>query len=319
MQLSLSFVNDNSLSYIQMFGCSISIATCIIVTFLSLFFKHHKDYTKRKILYLSLSNCFLCLSFLIFPYYLCTIQALFINTLQLMQYTYSSVIAYCTLNDVIHKKQLNKYKYIYSILFFIPELVIPGLLSFYVYITSSIGKSGDYCWLDFENIYKYVTIKKLTLNLFCFVCMLLVLNVFFIVKIRVVMNKNKHSNKELYIHLTRYPLLMVISGIPFIIYRMHYITNKLQGNIWLKLCMTISENFAGAIINVCYMMSPWVRQSLVDSCYSLSAKRGMNLVYDLDEEYDYPLGYEEESCDEIVEEEDNGNNNLLLDNNNNKG
>jgi hypothetical protein len=44
----------------------------------------------------------------------------------------------------------------------------------------------------------------------------------------------------------------------------------------------------------------------------------MNLVYDLDEEYDYPLGYEEESYDEIAEEEDNGNN-MLIDNNNNKG
>lgn len=313
--MQLSILNDNFLSYIQMFGCSISIATCIIVTFLSLFFKHHKDYTKRKILHLSLSNGFLCLSFLIFPHYLCIPQALFINTLQLMQYIYSSVIAYCTLNDVIHKKQLNKHKCLYFLLFIIPELGIPCSISWYVYYTSSIGKSGNYCWLDFDNIYKYVVIKKLTLNLFCFVCMLLVLNVFFIVKIYAVMNKNKHSNKELYIHLTWYPLWMVISGIPFIIYRMHFIINKVQGNVWLKLCMTISENFAGAIINVCYMISPWVRQSLVDSCYSLSAKRGMYLVYDLDADYDYPLGYEEDYYeDEIVEEDEIGNN-LLLDNN----
>ena len=309
MQLSFSYTSDDVLSYIQKFGCSISIATSIIVTFLSLFFKHYKDYTKCKILYLSLSNCVLCLSFLVLGS-LCTMQALFINTLQLMQYAFSSVIAYCTLNHVIHKKHLYKYKHIYSFIFFIPEVVIPCALSVYVYLTSSIGKTGDYCWLDLENIYKYVFMKKLTLNLFCFICMLLVLNVFFIVKIYVVMNKNEHSNKELYIHLTWYPLLMVISGVPFILYRMHFITNKLQGNIFLKFCMTISENFAGAAINVFYMVSPWVRQSLVDSCYSLSAKSGMYSVYGLDEDYDYPLGYEEKYY-----EEDEFASNSLSDNN----
>jgi hypothetical protein len=104
---------------------------------------------------------------------------------------------------------------------------------------------------------------------------------------------------------------------------MHFIVNKVKGNIWLKLCMTVSENFAGAVINVCYMMSPWVRQSLVDSCYSLSAKRGMNMVYDLDEDYDYPLGYEGTSYEERSEEDEdyyyinnNNNNNLLLDSSN---
>lgn len=270
--------DDNKIPrMIRIVGSAISIGTCILSLIIFWLFKDNHNFTMSKIPTLSISNAIFSLS-LILPYNsnsntMCQIQSFLINTFQLTQYFCSCVLCYCTFISVIKKNHLEKHKIFYRIFFFLIELGLPLFLSSVVLYTKSFGDSGGFCWLDLQNRYKRLFMQKLSINIYACLWFLLLLNIFFIIKIFVLINKNKNSNKELYNHLLIYPSIMFITAVPGTMYRLYMILNKQIEIYWMKLIMIICESFCGVLVNCVFMFSPWVRQSIVNACQNIRYKK----------------------------------------------
>ena len=269
---------DEIVTNIRIIGCALSIGTSVIVQFLYWFFKDNHNFTMSKIATLSLANAMFSLS-LILPYnnqidLICQIQSFLINTFQLTQYFASCVLCYCTFISIIKKNHLEKHKTFYRIFFFLIEMGLPISLSSIVLYTKSYGDSGGYCWLDVNSNLKRIFIQKLSLNIFACLWFLLLLNIFFIVKIHVIIKKNKNTNKELYNHLLIYPIIMVVTASPGTVYRVNGLVNKQQFNEYWKIAMVFCESFCGVIVNVVFVASPWVRQTIINACYNFRYQRG---------------------------------------------
>lgn len=268
---------DKNLETIRTIGSAISIGTCLFALFIFWFFKDNHNFTISKIPTLSISNAIFSLS-LILPYdqngkTMCQIQSFLINTFQLTQYFCSCVLCYCSFVSIIKKNHLEKHKIFYRIFFCLIELGLPIFLSSIVLYTKSFGDSGGFCWLDLNNKYKRLFMQKLSINIYACLWFLLLLNIFFIIKIFVLINKNKNSNKEIYNHLLIYPSLMVISAVPGTMYRLYMILNKQIEIYWMKLVMIICESFCGGLVNCAFFFSPWVRQSIVNACQNIRYKK----------------------------------------------
>lgn len=269
--------DDNKIPrMIRIVGSAISIGTCILALIIFWLFKDNHNFTMSKIPTLSISNAIFSLS-LILPYNsnsntMCQIQSFLINTFQLTQYFCSCVLCYCTFISVIKKNHLEKHKIFYRIFFSLIELGLPLFLSSVVLYTKSFGDSGGFCWLDLQNRYKRLFMQKLSINIYACLWFLLLLNIFFIIKIFVLINKNKNSNKELYNHLLIYPSIMFITAVPGTMYRLYMILNKQIEIYWMKLIMIICESFCGVLVNCVFMFSPWVRQSIVNACQNIRYK-----------------------------------------------
>jgi hypothetical protein len=88
------------------------------------------------------------------------------------------------------------------------------------------------------------------------------MNLFFIVKIKVTLKKNKIKN-EIYDHLIKYPIILLISAFPTtfnVLYRIFNKNNKIEIFVYSQV---IFESCFGMIINIIFITSPWIKQSIV--------------------------------------------------------
>jgi hypothetical protein len=88
------------------------------------------------------------------------------------------------------------------------------------------------------------------------------MNLFFIVKIKVTLKKNKIKN-EIYDHLIKYPIILLISAFPTtfnVLYRIFNKNKKIEIFVYLQV---IFESCFGMIINIIFITSPWIKQSIV--------------------------------------------------------
>ena len=262
---------NDTLQILLKIGASISIITTVIDIILYWLFPQNRSFSFSNIIILAAINLVYSISTLLPADItlnqpenttMCQIQSFIVNFSHCAQYLQVSIISYCIFIKLITRNHLERNAKIYRSLFFILLLTFPLIFSIYIILTKSHGSSLVFCWINIYTLYKKNLIKKVVLNYYITIWFLLFLNLFFIIKVKVMMKKNKIKN-EIYEHLMKYPIILIIFSIPGtfnIFYRIMF--NKSDVNFMLFF-QVICESCFGTAINIYFICSPWIKQSLV--------------------------------------------------------
>ena len=262
---------NDTLQILLKIGASISIITTVIDIILYWLFPQNRSFSFSNIIILAVINLVYSISTLLPADItlnqpenttMCQIQSFIVNFSHCAQYLQVSIISYCIFIKVITRNHLERNAKIYRTLFFLLLLTFPLIFSIYIILTKSHGSSLVFCWINIYTLYKKNLIKKVVLNYYITIWFLLFLNLFFIIKVKVMMKKNKIKN-EIYEHLMKYPIILIIFSIPGtfnIFYRIMF--NKSDVNFMLFF-QVICESCFGTAINIYFICSPWIKQSLV--------------------------------------------------------
>ena len=261
-----------TLSLILKIFTSFSIITSIIDVFLYWFFPQNRNFSFTNIIILSIINFIYSVSTLL-PVDLslkqpenttmCQIQSFIANCSHCAQYLQVSIMIYCVFIKLIAHNHLEKNGGIYRLLFTLLLISFPLAFSIYIIMTKSHGNGGVFCWIDIYTIYKRAHIKKVIVNYYIIIWFLLFINLFFVVKIKVMMKKNRIKN-EIYDHLILYPIILIFCSIPGtfnVIYRLLNNNKEIEFMIFMKV---IFESCFGTAINIYFIASPWIKQSILD-------------------------------------------------------
>ena len=262
---------NDSLQIILKIGTSLSIITTVIDFILYWLFPQNRNFTFSNIIILAGINFIYSVSTLLpsditlsqpenTP--ICQAQSFIVNFSHCAQYLQVSIISYCIFIKLITRNHLEKYSKIYRTLFSFLLLTFPLIFSIYILLTKSYGSSLVFCWINIYTLYRKNQIKKVVLNYYITIWLLLFMDLFFIIKVKLMMKKNKIKN-EIYVHLIKYPIILIIFSIPGtfnIFYRIMF--NKSDVNFMLFF-QVICESCFGTAINIYFICSPWIKQSLV--------------------------------------------------------
>ena len=155
------------------------------------------------------------------------------------------------------------------------EIIYSIKFSIYILYVRAYGDSGIFCWIDIYTIYKRYFIKKVLLNYYITLWFLLLVNIFFIVKIKITLKRNKIKN-EIYEHLIKYPRLLVLFSIPTsfnVLYRIFHKNEEITAMVYMQV---IFESCLGVFINVVFITSPWINQSIANIITSYRNKDSIN-------------------------------------------
>ena len=282
---------------------SLSIITSILDIFLYWFFPQNRYFSFSNIIILAIINLLYSISTLL-PFEgnlkelenstMCEIQSFLINLFHSAQYLQVTIMSYCIFIKIIKRNHLEKNYKIYRFLFFILLLSFPLIFSIYIILTKSYGNSGIFCWIDIKTSYKRNFIKKVILNYYITIWFLLLMNLFFIVKIKVTLKKNKIKN-EIYEHLIKYPIILLISAFPTTFNVLYRIFNKNQQITFFVYLQIIFESCFGMVINIIFITSPWIKQSIVGLIHSYKNKDDFNTLMPIREETRYSNTITEEA------------------------
>ena len=213
---------NDTLQILLKIGASISIITTVIDIILYWLFPQNRSFSFSNIIILAVINLVYSISTLLPADItldqpenttMCQIQSFIVNFSHCAQYLQVSIISYCIFIKVITRNHLERNAKIYRTLFFLLLLTFPLIFSIYIILTKSHGSSLVFCWINIYTLYKKNLIKKVVLNYYITIWFLLFLNLFFIIKVKVMMKKNKIKN-EIYEHLMKYPIILIIFSIP---------------------------------------------------------------------------------------------------------
>ena len=141
-------------------------------------------------------------------------------------------------------------------------------------------------------------LKKVILNYYITIWFLLLMNLFFVVKIKVTLKKNKIKN-EIYEHLIKYPIILLISSFPTTFNVLYRIFNKNNQNIVFAYLQIIFESSFGMIINIIFITSPWIRQSVFGLINSYKNKDDFNSLMPIREETKYSSSLNEKETNDF--------------------
>ena len=284
---------------------SLSIITSILDIFLYWFFPQNRNFSFSNIIILSLVNLIYSISTLL-PFdseskelensTICEIQSFFVNLSHSAQYLQVSIMSYCIFIKIIKRNHLEKNYKLYRFFFFLLLLSFPLAFSIYILLTKSYGNSGIFCWVDIYTLYKRTFIKKVILNYYITIWFLLLMNLFFITKIKVTLRKNKIKN-EIYEHLIKYPIILVICSFPTtfnVLFRIFNNNKEIDLFIYLQI---LFESCFGMIINVIFITSPWIKQSIVGLIVSYQNKEDFNALMPIREGTKYSVSSEKDAND----------------------
>ena len=262
---------NDSLQIILKIGTSLSIITTVIDFILYWLFPQNRNFTFSNIIILAGINFIYSVSTLLpsditlsqpenTP--ICQAQSFIVNFSHCAQYLQVSIISYCIFIKLITRNHLEKYSKIYRTLFSFLLLTFPLIFSIYILLTKSYGSSLVFCWINIYTLYRKNQIKKVVLNYYITIWLLLFMDLFFIIKVKLMMKKNKIKN-EIYDHLIKYPIILIIFSIPGTFNMLYRIMlNKNDVNFMLFL-QVICESCFGIAINIYFITSPWIKQSIV--------------------------------------------------------
>jgi hypothetical protein len=262
---------NNTLQIILKIGTSISILTTIIDIILYVLFPQNRSFSFTNIIILAAINLIYSISTLL-PADItlnqpennatCQIQSFLVNFSHCAQYLQVSIISYCIFIKLITRNHLEKNAKFYRTFFFILLLSFPLVFSIYILLTKSHGTSLVFCWINIYTLYKKNHIKKVVLNYYITIWFLLFMNLFFIVKVKVMMRKNKIKN-EIYEHLMKYPIILIIFSIPGTFNMLYRIMSNKNDVEFMLFFQVICESCFGIVINIYFITSPWIKQSIV--------------------------------------------------------
>lgn len=257
---------DKIFNILSKMGCVISIITYFIDIFFYFYLKENWNFTFSTIIFLSTTNFIYSIAML-FPLkekssIICAIQSFMIITFQTSQYLSSCLLCFNNFVNLIKRHHLDKHKLFYRIIFIILSFLFPLFLSILTLTSKTYGDSGGYCWFDYKNIYMREAMRKVTLTYFLALLFVFSLNIFFILKVHFIIKATKSKqNRETYIHINKYSILLQLSAIPCVIERIYAILNKEKESSILKFFRIIGENYIGIIINIFILNSPWIKEN----------------------------------------------------------
>ena len=286
---------------------SFSIITSILDVFFYWLFPQNRYFSFSNIIILAVINLLYSISTLL-PFdenskepensTMCQIQSFLINLFHSAQYLQVTIMSYCIFIKIIKRNHLEKNYKIYRFIFFILLLSFPLVFSIYLILTKSYGNSGIFCWINFMSSYRRNFLKKVILNYYITIWFLLLMNLFFVVKIKVTLKKNKIKN-EIYEHLIKYPIILLISSFPTTFNVLYRIFNKNNQNIVFAYLQIIFESSFGMIINIIFITSPWIRQSVFGLINSYKNKDDFNSLMPIREETKYSSSLNEKETNDF--------------------
>jgi hypothetical protein len=261
---------NDSLQIILKIGTSISIFFGIIDIVLYAVFPQNRSFSFTNIIILAGINLLYSISTLL-PADItlnqpenttwCQIQSFLVNFSHCAQYLQVSIISYCIFIKLITRNHLEKNAKIYRSIFFLLLLSFSLVFSIYILLTKAHGTAHAFCWINLYSLYQKNHIKKLILNYYTTIWFLLFVNIFFIVKVKVMMKKNKIRN-EMYEHLLKYPIILIILSLPGtfnMIYHIIYNQKDIEAMVFIQV---ISESCFGLVINIYFITSPWIKENI---------------------------------------------------------
>ena len=262
---------NDTLQILLKIGASISIITTVIDIILYWLFPQNRSFSFSNIIILAAINLVYSISTLLPADItlnqpenttMCQIQSFIVNFSHCAQYLQVSIISYCIFIKLITRNHLERNAKIYRSLFFLLLLTFPLIFSIYIILTKSHGSSLVFCWINIYTLYKKNHIKKVVLNYYITIWFLLFMNLFFIVKVKVMMRKNKIKN-EIYEHLMKYPIILIIFSIPGTFNMLYRIMSNKNDVEFMLFFQVICESCFGIVINIYFITSPWIKQSIV--------------------------------------------------------
>jgi hypothetical protein len=262
----------DTLQIILKIGTFLSIISSIIDIILYYIFKQNRNFSFSNIIILAAINILYSISTLLPADMklkqpenttMCQIQSFTVNSFHCAQYLQVSIMSYCLYIKLIAKNHLENNSRIYRTFFFLLLISFPLVFSIYILLTKSYGSSIVFCWINIYTLYRKTHIKNVVLNYYITIWFLLVMNLFFVVKIRIMIYRNKIKN-EIFQHLLKYPIILIIFSIPGTfnaLYRLYQNNKDVDFMIFLQV---ISECCFGMVLNIYFILSPFVKQSIVN-------------------------------------------------------
>ena len=276
MNYSLS-LNESFTNVLIEFGSILTIVTFLITIILYYIYREKENQILSWIFFICILNFIYAIGILLPINSFCNIQSFLITSSKISQIFYGCLICIFNFYSIKSKTKYLKYISVYRFAFFIFGIIIPLIVSCIIMYTNSYGNSGGYCWIDLYNIYKRTYIKKFVLNLFLLLYFVIVINIFFFIKSKVILDKRIYKN-ETYNHINNFSILIIISIFPMTLNRIYEVLNKQNQFAILYLLQIIFENFIGPILNILLITSPWIKNNILDSIY----------IYHQNNELNYP-------------------------------
>ena len=261
----------DTLQIILKIGTSISIITSIIDIILYWIFPQNRSFSFSNIIILAVINLIYSISTLLPADItlkqpenttMCQAQSFIVNFSHCAQYLQVSIMSYCVFIKLITKNHLEKHSLMYRSVFFLILISFPLIFSLYIILTKAHGSSVVFCWINIYTLYKKNQVKKVVLNYYITIWFLLLMNLFFVVKIKVMMKKNKIKN-EIYQHLIIYPIILIILSIPGTFNALYRVIKNNEDIAVMLFLQVIAESCFGMVLNIYFITSPWIKQSIV--------------------------------------------------------
>lgn len=254
---------------ITIIGGSLSLASTIIAFILFWFFKENRSFTFEIQMYLTFSIFLYSLSSLL-PYEIesvwCSIQSYLLNTSLTSLSIWSTIMGYSCLISMLHKTHLEQHKKFYRIIFLSAAFAFPLVLSSVILFTKIYGDSNGICWIDVGTEYKVRFIFKMVMMFYLIDWYIIIVNVFFILKI-FLMNRRSHQNKnELYSYIKWYPIVNVVCEVIATINRINGLFNGEKITFILSIIQAIFDSFEGLVFVCIFLFSPGISQSVIVFC-----------------------------------------------------
>lgn len=191
----------------------------------------------------------------------CFCQSILMSFSQMSSFIWVSLIAYTAFISIKIQGHLEKYKFQYRIGFNIVALGIPLLFTMITIVSNSIGFTGPWCWLKMYNMSIPNQVRILAYSWFAFNIISVVLNIFFIFK--VIVEVQKHLGNKFTKRLKLYPIVQIITTLPYLINRLYNITSH-KSVFFLMIVQLFAECARGLAYSIVFGLTDKVKDNIYE-------------------------------------------------------
>lgn len=257
-------------------GNSFSLSSTVIAFILFWFFKENRSFTFEIQMWLTLSIFLYSIANLL-PYQpdtlWCPVQSFFINSNLTSLTLWSTILGYSCLITMVNKRHLDNYKNTYRIIFLIIGIVLPLALSSIILFTKIYGDSYGFCWINVTTEDSVQFIFKMMMMFYLIDWYIIIVNLFFILKICMLTKKNSKSKNELYSYIKWYPIVNVICDVAATVNRIYGLLDGDNFVFLFSVIQAVFDSLQGLIFMIIFLLSPGISQSIIVFCRRLFNKK----------------------------------------------
>ena len=257
-------------------GNSLTLSSTVIAFILFWFFKENRSFNFELQMWLTLSIFLYSVSNLL-PYQpdtaWCPVQSFFINANLTSLTLWSTILGYSCLITMVNKRHLENYKNTYRIIFLIIAFPLPLGLSSIILFTKIYGDSYGFCWIHIVTEDSIQFIFKMMMMFYLIDWYIIIVNLFFILKICMLTKKNSKSKNELYSYIKWYPIVNVICDVAATVNRIYGLFDGKDLIFVLSIIQAVFDSLQGLVFMIIFLMSPGISQSIVVFCRRLFNKK----------------------------------------------